>query len=187
VIQHLDHGRVVLGEFRRPSLPRTHELAAWFRRAGVPCDVTEDLARAHWEKLVWNVPFNGLGVAAAAGLAAVAGSTEPAGAVGQCLTTDRLLADARWERVVRELMGEIIAVANALGHRVEASLAGQMIERTRTMGAYKPSTVLDFERGQRLELESLFLEPLRQARAAGVAVPRLTALCAVLQRLDSGR
>jgi ketopantoate reductase len=38
-----------------------------------------------------------------------------------------------------------------------------------------------------LELEALFLEPLRQARAADVAVPRLAALCSVLSRLDESR
>ena len=51
------------------------------------------------------------------------------------------------------------------------------------MGAYKASTLLDFELGRPLELESLFLEPLRQARAAGVAVPRLEALCRLLGAL----
>src|SRR5262249_15604753 len=52
VVQHIDHGRVVLGEFGRPPQPRTHEIASLFRQAGIPCDVTEDLARSHWEKLV---------------------------------------------------------------------------------------------------------------------------------------
>ena len=65
VIQHLGYGQVVLGEFQRPPEPRTHDLAARFREAGVPCTVTENLARAHWEKLVWNIPFNGLGRGAA--------------------------------------------------------------------------------------------------------------------------
>ncbi len=48
------------------------------------------------------------------------------------------------------------------------------------MGAYKASTLIDFERGQPLELETLFLEPLRQAHKAGVTCPRLEALCALL-------
>ena len=39
------------------------------------------------------------------------------------------------------------------------------------MGAYKPSTLLDFERGQPLEMESLFLEPLRPARLAFARSP----------------
>ena len=58
------------------------------------------------------------------------------------------------------------------------------IERTRTMGAYKASTLLDFEQGRPLELEGLFLEPLRYAQRVGVATPRLTALCEVLRQLN---
>ena len=69
----------------------------------------------------------------------------------------------------------------------QEELADKQIERTRTMGAYKASTLIDFERGQPLELESLFLEPLRQAHTAGVPVPRLEALCRVLKTLDGGR
>ena len=38
----------------------------------MPCRVSEDLARAHWEKLTWNIPFNGLGVASIMGFEAVA-------------------------------------------------------------------------------------------------------------------
>ena len=71
VIHHLEYGTIVLGEFQRRAGPRTHELAAMFRDAGVPCKVTDNLAQAQWEKLVWNIPFNGLGVAGAAGYEAL--------------------------------------------------------------------------------------------------------------------
>ena len=187
VIQHIGYGQVVLGEFQRQPQPRTHDLAARFCAAGVPCTVTDNLARAHWEKLVWNIPFNGLGVASVAGFDAleqVVPSGASAEAVLPCLTTDKLLADGRWARLVRELMLEVIAAARALGFDVPDALADQNIERTRAMGAYRASTLIDFERGQPLELRSLFLEPLRQATQAGVAMPRLSALCAVLKELD---
>lgn len=187
VICHTDHGLIVLGEFQRPPLPRTHEIAAALRAAGVPCNVTEDLARAHWEKLVWNIPFNGLGVASAAGYAALTATAAPQIAkapAGPCLDTKQLLSDPRWEQLVRELMLEVIAAANALGHALKPELAMQMIERTRTMGGYKASTLLDFEQGRPLELDSLFLAPLRLAQQAGVVTPRLAALCDVLRRLN---
>jgi 2-dehydropantoate 2-reductase len=193
LIHHIDHGQVVVGELQRRPEPRTHHIASLFREAGVPCDPTDDLARAHWEKLTWNIPFNGLGVAGTAGFAAVvSGSLAtrsagiPAGeALGATKTTDLLLADPQWASLVRDLMLEIIAAARALGFALPESLADTQIERTRTMGAYKASTLIDFERRQPLELESLFLEPLRQARAAGVPVPRLEALCNLLQQLDT--
>jgi 2-dehydropantoate 2-reductase len=153
----------------------------------VNCKVTDNLARAHWEKLVWNIPFNGLGVASAAGYEALdvrRAECQVSGPVGACLSTDKLLADARWENLVRDLMLEVIRTGVALGYPIPETLADKQIERTRSMGAYKASTLLDFERGQPLELEGLFLEPLRQARQAGLEVPRLERMCRVLQQLD---
>jgi 2-dehydropantoate 2-reductase len=182
VVRHIDHGRIVLGEFGRWPEPRTHDLRSMFQRAGVPCDVTDDLARAHWEKLVWNVPFNGLGVASCAGLEAFTDGSH-IGTRGPCLTTNQLLADPGWTAIVRELMLEVVHAAQALGFKLGESVVEEHIERTRTMGPYKASTLIDFERGQPLELESLFLEPLRQARRAGVPTPRLQALCTVLEAL----
>ena len=200
LIHHLDHGLVVLGEFQRWPEPRTHDLATMFRAAGVPCSVTDNLARAHWEKLVWNIPFNGLGVAGSAGLQALDaphsallaapkprdGGRTPHSS-GPCLRTDKLLADPQWAKLVRELMLEVIAAARALGFDLDDALADKQIERTRTMVAYKASTLIDFERGQPLELQSLFLEPLQQAERAGVPMPRLAALCRVLEALDARR
>jgi 2-dehydropantoate 2-reductase len=175
----------VLGEFAGWPEPRTHDLAGALRHAGIPCSVTENLARAHWEKLVWNVPFNGLGVAGAAGIEAFEAKEAPAvTARGPCLPTDQLLRDARWERLVKGVMLEVISIARAEGYEVPDTLADMQIERTRTMGSYKASTLIDFERGLPLELEAIFLKPLERARKLNVPVPVLDRLCAILKRLQ---
>jgi 2-dehydropantoate 2-reductase len=185
LIQHIDHGAIVIGEFNRYPEPRTHDFATMFRNAGVPCKVADNLAQAHWEKLTWNVPFNGLGVASVAGKEAVlSGKLRPDAPLGPCLTTDQLLADADWEMLVRELIREVIAAARGLGFKLSDDLEQKQVERTLTMGAYKPSTLIDFERRQPLELQSLFLEPLRQARSVGVATPRLENLSRILEHLE---
>jgi 2-dehydropantoate 2-reductase len=217
VIHHLDHGLVMLGEFQRWPEPRTHDIATMFRHAGIPCKVAANFAQAHWEKLVWNIPFNGLGVAGVAGFEAfespsLAAPKSDEGGVAapklpgeggvalrsafdeggssklpSTLTTDKLLGDPLWEKLVRELMLEVISAARALGYDLPDSLADKQIERTRTMGPYKASTLLDFENGLPLELDSLFLEPLRQAKQSGASVPHLESLCRVLQELNPGR
>jgi 2-dehydropantoate 2-reductase len=185
VIVHTAHGRIVLGELRGPPRERTHELALAFRAASTPCDLSPCLAASRWEKLVWNIPFNGLGVAGTAGYEAVlSGVLPPCPDLGPCLPTDRLLGDPRWERLVRELMQEIVAAARLKGYALRESIIDHQIDRTRVMQAYKASTLIDFERGLPLELESMFLEPLRQAAACGAPTSRLAALCRVLQALD---
>jgi 2-dehydropantoate 2-reductase len=186
VIHHMAHGRIVLGEFSGWPEPRTHDIASAIRHSGVPCEVTDNLERAHWEKLVWNIPFNGLGVASAAGYdSVVSGELSAEAALGPCLTTDQLLDEGRWESLVHDVMTEVIAGANAQRLNVDSTYAELQISRTRLMGAYRASTLIDFERKRPLELDALFLEPLRRAQAAGIPMPRLSALCRVLARLDS--
>lgn len=185
IVHHFAYGKVAIGEFAGLPSERTHAVARYFRNAGLKVQVTDNLDRARWEKLVWNIPFNGLGVAAAAGYDAMISNEVPEEFnTWDTFATDQLLADARWEALVRELMEEIIATARELGHAVPESFAEQQINLTRGMGSYRPSTLVDYEAGKPLELESMFLEPLRIAHATGLESPRLTALCRVLERMN---
>jgi 2-dehydropantoate 2-reductase len=185
LIRHSAHGRIVLGEYRRPPMDRTRQLAETFKMAGIPCSVAENLEQAHWEKLIWNIPFNGLGVAGVLGYEALmSGRLGPERPDSRSLPTDVLLGNPQWAALVRELMEEVIAIAQALGYPVSSKLADINIENTRQMASYKASTLIDFEQGRPLELESLFFDPLRRAQRAGVSVPRLTALCAALKKVE---
>jgi 2-dehydropantoate 2-reductase len=187
-VRHSDQGYVVFGDFAPQAPPRAGAIAALFQEAGVKGSVSENLAKAHWEKLVWNVPFNGLGVAGIAGQEAMGSGVVPDPLPRhECLATDELLRNEGWTELVRGLMLEVIRAAAKLGYDVPETLADKMIARTRTLGAYRASTLVDFERGQPLELESLFCEPLRQARQAGAAAPLLQNLCAVLTELERRR
>jgi 2-dehydropantoate 2-reductase len=82
-------------------------------------------------------------------------------------------------------MWEIVSVARAKGYVVSDDTVEHQVARTRIMQDYRASTLIDFERGQPLEVDSMFLEPLRQARLAGVPTPRLEALCHLLTALDA--
>jgi 2-dehydropantoate 2-reductase len=157
-VDHFGHGSVSLGEFGRASQPRTARVAEAFRRAGVETRVVENLAAERWKKLVWNVPFNGLAVAEGS------------------IAVDRILADSRLEAEVRALMTEVISIATEHGHPIRADFVDFQIDRTRTMGAYQPSTLVDFLAGREIEHDAIWIEPLRRAHAAGVPAPRLEAL-----------
>ena len=182
VIKHQGFGKIVLGEFGRPAEKRASRIAALMEESGVPCMVIDQLEEALWEKLVWNIPFNGCGVAAAAGWSSMETGHLPE-KIESPWATDRLLDDPKWASCIRQLMDEIVCAAKQKGISMKSDLAEHMIENTRAMGGYRASTVVDFECGHPLELESLFLEPLRQARAVNVSVPRLEALCVVLGKL----
>ena len=188
VVQHLAHGKVVMARHGGSPDALTAEIADLIRSTGIPVDVSTDLEKAHWEKLVWNIPFNGLGVAGAAGLdATLAGQLKTDQAIGPCLATDALLDNGPWEQLVTELMDEVIASGCALGHGLSPGLGEHQRNRTRIMKTYLSSTLIDFERGLPLELDALFRLPLGRAQAAGVKTPRLAALCDLLAELDYRR
>ena len=158
-------GYVTLGEFKGPPSERVRKLVALFRRAGVDCSGVDNLDEARWRKLVWNVPFSGLTI--------VAGG----------VPTDRIMASPELEREARALIGEIVGAAARFGYVIPASFVDAQIEHTRRMGAYSPSSLIDYLAGREVEVEAIWGEPLRRAKAAGATMPRLERLYGRLKEL----
>jgi 2-dehydropantoate 2-reductase len=151
-------GSMALGEFGRPVSERVRAAETLFAGLWVKTRVVDNLAEARWQKLIWNVPYNGLAIA------------------GGGITTDRILADPVLAAQVRPLMDEVAAAARQFGHEVSAAFIQAQIDVTPGMGAYRPSSLVDFLAGREVEVEAIWGEPLRRAQAAGLAMPRLAAL-----------
>ena len=84
-------------------------------------------------------------------------------------------------------MEETIAASTALGHPIDEDYATLQLERTYSMGAYQPSTLVDWLAGKPLEIEAIWGEPLRQAKKTGISLPHLERLYEHLRTLDAGR
>jgi 2-dehydropantoate 2-reductase len=151
-------GMVSVGEFGRPPQARTLALAELLRSSGFKTSVVENLVEARWSKLVWNIPFNGLSI------------------VEGGITTDRICGDPRLAGDARALMLEVQRAAAAFGFRIPDEFIEKQFEVTPPMGAYRPSSLVDFLAGREVEVEAIWGEPLRRARAAGVPMPRLEIL-----------
>ena len=173
VIEHQGHGNVVLGEHGGYPLPRTHDIAWEFKRCGVTARVAANLAEARWRKLVWNIPFNGLTLLATA--------QRPLTAPPVC--TADLLADDALAYLTRRLMDEVIAAARKLGHHIPGDYADLQFKKTAEMGAYLPSTLVDYLAGRTIELDAIWGEPYRQAYNAGAEVGRLETCLQLLRHL----
>jgi len=166
IVERYDYGHIVIGEYGRAPQPRTYEIADQFKESGIKCSVAEDLALERWRKLVWNIPFNGLSILAGG------------------IDTAAILADKDLRKSTEALMNEVIVAANKCGHALPTAAAAEQMQRTETMGAYKPSTLLDFESAKPLEIEAIWGEPLRRATAAGAQAPRLEVVYALLKSID---
>ncbi len=132
------------------------------------------LLKARWEKLGWNIPFNGLCV--------VAG-----GASADQIIHNPALRDAA-ERTLREVLAAGNADLAAQGQDARIDVE-DVVERYMTLTAgmapYHPSTSIDFREGRPLEVEAMFEIPASRASELGVKVPMMSMLAA-LARLLAG-
>ena len=84
-------------------------------------------------------------------------------------------------------MKEVQQAAAALGYRISDEHLRQQFEVTPPMGAYQPSSLVDFLAGREVEVEAIWGEPLRRAKAAGASVPELERLYAEVKQSVGGR
>lgn len=162
LIRRFTAGRVDLG----PESDLLHALADAFKEGGAEARVHPSLEEILWRKLCWNIPFNGLSVAAGG------------------IPTDRILEQPALEELAVSLMSEIRAAAATQGIQIEEEFTDKMIRETKKMGAYRPSSLVDFQAGRPLEVESIWGESLRRGQAAGVQCPHLKSLYALLVSLS---
>jgi len=157
-VTHTASGKVVIGEWRADDRQRAAILATRWKNAGIHATATHALEHAQWEKLVWNIPFNGLSIAEGG------------------VTTDILIANPRTLNEIREIAREVVAAAQALGHPLSESLVEQNIERTRPMGPYRPSSMIDYLEGRDVEIDAIWATPLHRAAQANTPMPATNAL-----------
>jgi 2-dehydropantoate 2-reductase len=156
-LHHQAEGGIRLGEFNGGRSLRAERICEIFRAGGIDCDVLEDLRAGRWQKLSWNVPFNGLGAV-------------------MDLTTDELIATKAGTDLVVGIMQEVMAAAGALGISFPPDWIERMMEKTRRMGVYPTSMQIDRQEKRPMEVEAILGEPVRQAKTHGVAVPLMEAL-----------
>jgi 2-dehydropantoate 2-reductase len=158
LIHHIDQGWIQIGDFEPEGISRRAKaIGDLLCSAGIECHVLPSLCHGRWDKLVWNVPFNGLGAALD-------------------LTTDKLIGTPAGLIAVLQLMSEVIQAAKVTGVEIHKSSIEKKIEHTRTMGAYRTSMQIDRQIGRPLEVEAIIGEPLRRAAARGVDLPAMRQL-----------
>jgi 2-dehydropantoate 2-reductase len=166
-IRHLDYGMVSLGEFAtRGVSDRLRGIAGDLNRAGIKTQLLDDLRVGRWNKLVWNIPYNGLSVILNA-------------------NTDVLMANPATRQLIEAIMREVVADAQACGVPVADAIVEKMLDYTDKMTPYRTSMKIDFDEDRPMEVEAIFGNPLRAAQAAGQASPILETLYRQLTFLDA--
>ena len=171
-IRHLDYGNIKISEYTPNYQPcgiteSMRQVASDLESAGIEIALGEDLLLTRWEKLVWNIPFNGLSVVLDT-------------------TTEQMMADQEVRLLAEQIMQEVALAAETAGDRlISQTYIQNRLEYTAKMKPYRTSMKIDYDSQRPMEIEAILGNPLRTATAAGAHLPRIQMLYQQLKFLET--
>lgn len=162
-VKHNGRGELVIA-----ASPSSAEAAALLIAAGVPTDISINVEGALWAKLILNCAYNALSAI----------TQQPYG---------QLVQGEGVQDVIRDLVNECLAVAQADGITVPGDV-WQAVERiAQTMPQQLSSTAQDLARGKRSEIDHLNGYVLRRGEVLGIATPVNRVMHTLVKLLEESR
>ena len=162
-VKHNGRGGLVIA-----ASPNSTEAAALLAAAGVPTDISANVEGALWAKLILNCAYNALSAI----------TQQPYG---------QLVQGEGVQDVIRDLVNECLAVAQADGITVPGDV-WQAVERiAQTMPQQLSSTAQDLARGKRSEIDHLNGYVLRRGEVLGIATPVNRVMHTLVKLLEESR
>lgn len=159
-VRHYGRGELALG-----ASPVSESLANLFECAGIPTQVSDNVATMLWEKLVINCGWNAMSAI----------TRQPYGA---------LMAVEGTRALVTMIVDECRAVARACAVTLPDDITASTLAIAETMAGQRSSTAQDLARGRPGEIEHLNGFIVRQAQVHGIATPINHALLVQIRALE---
>ena len=159
-LRHHGRGELVIGPF-----PGSDKVVALFATAGVPVQVSDNVAGALWAKLVINCVYNALS------------------AITQ-LPYGRIAPGEGIAGVMEDIVAECLAIAAADGVEVPGDIRAAVAAISRSMATQISSTAHDVARGKKSEIDHINGYVMRRGAALGIATPVNRVLHALVKLLE---
>jgi 2-dehydropantoate 2-reductase len=160
-VRHRGRGELVIAESGHSS-----ELRELFANAGVPIDTSDNVAGALWAKLILNCAYNALS------------------AITQ-LPYGRLMQVADVENVIRDVVRECLAIAQAEKVKLTADIWESIQQIHLTMPSQLSSTAQDLARHKRSEIDYLNGYIVRKGNTLGIPTPANLVLATLVKLIES--
>lgn len=167
-----------VGLFSNSQVDETKEherlqlFASLLEEGGTVFQVVDNVQIQRWEKVVWNVAWNSITT------------------LTMVDTQAWLASSSNATPMSRQLMAEVIDVAQKAGVPLKYELIDRLMDKILAMPGIGSSMQADAKNGRPLELEVILGTPVRKGRELGVSIPILetiyTLLVAIDQRLRKG-
>lgn len=153
-----------------PAYQAAEQLRSTLASGGGNAQLHPNIQAQRWSKLLINASWN------------------PICALSLSRDAAFLASSSMAEKLVTEVMEEVVLVAQALGHtNITSDFAREQLQRALERKGTKgiePSMLVDVLNGRRMEVEVILGNPIKVAREVGVDVPRMETLYALLKALD---
>ena len=160
-VTHRGRGDLIVGHPNRRA--EVERVAAWFQRAGIPCQISEQIEREMWCKLLLNSMTNAVSALTDASYGALA-AFEPT-----------------WQIAI-DVAREGVAVARASGHDFDQQvIIRRGLEICRAVGQATSSTQQDVARQKPSEIDALNGVIARRGTDLGIETPINTLLWALVK------
>ncbi|MFQ5431883.1 MAG: ketopantoate reductase family protein [Nitrospinota bacterium] len=164
-IRHTAAGKITLGEMDCTETRRLENLKKVFNDASIPCGTSSNIRKAFWEKLMWNVGFNGL--------SALTGRS-----------AQEILAHKPTETIVRRLMEELVAVAAGTGIGIDPQMIDKQMDFTKKSDVIIPSMLQDVRRGRKTEIDIMNGKIVNEGLRQRISTPYNDSIWAAVSLLD---
>jgi 2-dehydropantoate 2-reductase len=164
VVSHVAPARISIGArygFDEQRLAAIHETLA---ATGQAVQVSPDIQRERWRKLMWNASFNTVSAVT-------------------LRTPAELLALAETRALLIAIMSEVVAVARGQGIDLQRSDVDEHIAWTERASGIRTSTMVDRERGRTMEADALIGVIVRKGKEAGVGTPASETMYALMKSM----
>ncbi len=134
-----------------------------FRKAEIETFACEDYLQERFQKLLWNVCFNGLSAL-------------------YNITADKIIENHA--ELLKEIAQEFIEIAASYNRAFSFSVIEEILVSKPAVVGYKPSMLIDYENNKPMEIEYIYGKLILAAQKKGVACPILEGIYRQLKKLE---
>jgi 2-dehydropantoate 2-reductase len=164
IVDHAAPARISIGARQGFDERRLAAVRDVLAASGQPVQVSPDIQRERWRKLMWNASFNTVSAVT-------------------LRTPAELLAMPETRALIVRLMSEVVDVARALNVDITPSDIDEHIAWTEPRTGMRTSTMVDRERGRTMEADALIGVIVRKGKDAGVETPASETLYALMKAM----
>ncbi len=161
-IRHVASGDIMMGSWNNQSSESLQLLARAFQRAGVNVILADNMKKAKWEKLLWNISYN------------------PITALTR-KTVGEAIADPQIYHIMNRVTEEYLNVVESIGMTFEEEMKSNVLYPNEFVRNHKTSMLQDLESGRKMELDSIMGHVIRVAKEQNVLIPTIESMYYLLK------